>query len=203
VAKWRKRTDTTDAAMGPKEVRSTVLTPEQQAVIVTFRKLTLLALDDCLYALQPSIPCLTRSSLHRCLQCHGISRLVDTTGEKLQKKRFKSYPIGYFHIDIAEVQTEQGRLYLFVGIDRTSKYAYAELHEKATRMTARDFLTGLITAVPYTSTQSSPITAFSSPSARALRRIGTFPSTGSARRMVSSTALLKAATLGPTARSSA
>lgn len=27
-----------------------------------------LPLDDCLYALQPAIPHLTRSSLHRCLQ---------------------------------------------------------------------------------------------------------------------------------------
>lgn len=149
VAKWRKRTGIADAAMGPKEAHSTILTAEQEAMIVAFRKLTLLALDDCLYALQPSIPCLTRSSLHRCLQRHGISRLADTTGEKPQKKRFKSYPIGYFHIDIAEVQTEQGRLYLFVAIDRTSKYACAELHEKATRITAGDFLTRLIAAVPY------------------------------------------------------
>lgn len=149
VAKWRKRTDTADLTMGPKEARSTVLTPEHEAMVVAFRKLTLLPLDDCLYALQPSIPCLTRSSLHRCLQRHGISRLADTTGEKPQKKRFKSYPIGYFHIDIAEVQTEEGKLYLFVAIDRTSKYAYAELHERATRMAARDFLANLIAAVPY------------------------------------------------------
>ena len=103
VAKWRKRADVQDAAMGPKEVRSTVLTPEQEAVIVAFRKLTLLPLDDCLYALQPSIPSLTRSALHRCFQRHGISRLPDVTGDKPQKKQFKAYPIGYFHIDIAEV----------------------------------------------------------------------------------------------------
>jgi transposase-like protein len=150
VAKWRQRPGVQDAAMGPKAIRSTVLTPEQEAMIVAFRKLTLLPLDDCLYALQPSIPTLTRSSLHRCLQRHGISRLPETTGELPQKKRFKSYPIGYFHIDIAEVQTEEGRLYLFVAIDRVSKYAYAELQEKATRMTARDFLVNLVAAVPYT-----------------------------------------------------
>lgn len=58
VAKCRKRDDVHDAAMGPKEIRSTVLTPEQEVVIVAFRKLTLLPLDDWLYALQPSIPCL-------------------------------------------------------------------------------------------------------------------------------------------------
>ena len=55
IQKWRKRTTTADAAMGPKKPRSTVLTPEQEAVVVAFRRHTLLPLDDCLYALQPSI----------------------------------------------------------------------------------------------------------------------------------------------------
>jgi len=80
----------------------------------------LLPLDDCLYALQPTIPHLSRSSLHQCLQRHDVSRLPDVEGDKEPKKKFKSYPIGYFHIDIAEVQTAQGKLYLFVAIDRTS-----------------------------------------------------------------------------------
>src|SRR5215203_6652666 len=68
----------------------------------------------------------------------GMSRLPETEGEKSAKKRFKPDPIGYFHIDIAEVRTEQGKLYLFVAIDRTSKFAFAELHEKATRRIAGD-----------------------------------------------------------------
>ena len=55
-------------ANGPKEPRSTVLSPEDEAVIAAFRRHTLLPLDDCLYALQLSFPHLTRSSLHRCLQ---------------------------------------------------------------------------------------------------------------------------------------
>src|SRR3712207_9193706 len=76
---------------------------------------------------------MTRPSLHRCLQRHGISRLPDTDGNKPQRSRFKRYPIGFFHIDIAEVRTEQGKLHLFVAIDRTSKFAFVELHEKATR----------------------------------------------------------------------
>ena len=42
-----------------------------------------------------------------------------------------------------------GRLYLFVAIDRTSKFAFTELHEKATRSVAADFLRSLIKAVPY------------------------------------------------------
>jgi transposase len=101
VQKWRRRTYTTDTPMGPKTPRSTVLSVEDEAVIVAFRRYTLLPLDDCLYALQPTLPHLTRSSLHRCLQRHGIARLPEVDGAKPQRSRFKSYPIGFFHLDIA------------------------------------------------------------------------------------------------------
>ncbi len=63
VQKWRKRQTVADERMGPKQVRSTVLSIEEEAVIVAFWRHTLLPLDDCLYALQPTIPHLTRSSL--------------------------------------------------------------------------------------------------------------------------------------------
>ena len=149
VAKWRGRTATADRPAGPKACRSTILSIEDEAMIVAFRKHTLLPLDDCLYALQASLPHLTRSSLHRCLQRHGIARLPDVEGDKPAKKKFKAYPIGYFHIDIAEVQTAEGRVFLFVGIDRTSKFAFVKLVDKANRVTASTFLTALIAAVPY------------------------------------------------------
>ena len=149
VAKWKQRSEVQDAPMGPKEARSTVLSREEEALIVAFRKHTLLPLDDCLYVLQETLPHLTRSALHRCFQRHGISRLPDVTDKPAKKSRFKAYPIGYFHLDIAEVQTEEGKLYLFVAIDRTSKFAFAELHERKTRSLVADFLRRLIAAVPY------------------------------------------------------
>ena len=74
VAKWRKRSTATDAVMGPKPV-STVLTAAEEAIAVAFRQHTLLPLDDCSYALQATIPRLSRSALHRCFQRHGIRRL--------------------------------------------------------------------------------------------------------------------------------
>ena len=79
---------------GQKELTSTVLSAEDEAIVVAFRRHTLLPLDNCLYALQSTIPHLTRSSLHRCLQRHGISRLPDVEGDEPAKKTFKSYPIG-------------------------------------------------------------------------------------------------------------
>ena len=149
VTKWRKRAFVHDAPMGPRTARSTVLTDLEEAVVVAFRKHTLLPLDDCLYSLQATIPQLTRSSLHRCLKRHGISRLPEVSGDKPARQPFKRYPIGYFHIDITAVRTEEGQLSLFVAVDRTSKFAFAQLHQAANVTTAAAFLEALIKAVPY------------------------------------------------------
>ncbi|PTW50055.1 hypothetical protein C8N38_10510 [Rhodovulum kholense] len=81
VAKWRKRETVEGRKTRPKEPRSSVLGEAEEAMVVAFRRHTLLPLDDCLYALQPTIPHLTRSALHRCLQRHGISRLPDVEGD--------------------------------------------------------------------------------------------------------------------------
>lgn len=61
----------------------------------------------------------------------------------------KRYPIGFFHIDIAEVQSAEGKLYLFVGIDRTSKFAVTQIVDKADRKTAWEFLQRMLEAVSY------------------------------------------------------
>jgi hypothetical protein len=94
LAKWKKRDTLTDIPTGPKQAISTVLSIEEKAIIVAFRKHTLLPLDDCLYALQATIPHLTRSSLHRCFQRHGISWLPEVEGAKTARRKFKNYPIG-------------------------------------------------------------------------------------------------------------
>src|SRR5918998_1951212 len=79
VAKWRKRTTTADQPMGPTRPRSTVLSEVEEAIILgsslrtSFRRRTLLPLDDVLGCLRESIPKLSRSALHRCLVRHGLS----------------------------------------------------------------------------------------------------------------------------------
>jgi hypothetical protein len=69
--------------------------------------------------------------------------------DKPKRQKFKRYPIGYFHIDIAEVRTAEGKLHLLVAIDRTSKFAVTRLLEKANRKTAWEFLEEVLAAVPY------------------------------------------------------
>jgi hypothetical protein len=83
VAKWKKRNYVHNSAMGPKVRKSTVLTPEEEAICVTFRKSTLLPLDDCLFTLKETIPNLTRSSLHRLFQRNKISKLPQSEDKKV------------------------------------------------------------------------------------------------------------------------
>jgi hypothetical protein len=105
--------------------------------------------DDYFDALQPTLPHLSRSALHRCLHRRAISRLPEVGGDKPAKQHFKRYPIGYFHIDLAEVRTAEGKLNLFVAIDHTSKFAFVRLEKRAGKMEAAQFLRDLLQALPY------------------------------------------------------
>lgn len=71
--------------------------------------------------------------LHRCLQRHGIARQPDIEGDKPKRQRFKRYPIGFFDVDIAKVQTADDKLYLLVFINRTSMFAVTQLVGTANR----------------------------------------------------------------------
>ena len=148
VRKWRKRTTTADALMGPKKPKSTVLTPAEEAIVVAFRQKTLLPLDDVLGCLRDAIPHLSRSALHRCLQRHGVSRLpIEETRE--QRKRFKTYEIGYVHIDSCELRHADGKLVMFLAIDRVSKFTYVEFHDSAGKMEGSAFLSNAVEVFPY------------------------------------------------------
>src|SRR4051795_1965148 len=56
VRKWKGRSSVADIRTGPTQSRSTVLSGEEEAIVVAFRRHPLLPLDDCLYALHPTIP---------------------------------------------------------------------------------------------------------------------------------------------------
>lgn len=133
--------------MGSKERRSTVLSLMEEVAIVALSVHARLQLDDVIIALDDMIPHLTRSSLHRCLQRHGISRLPKADREK--PKKFKMHEIAYFHIGIAELRYEGGKGFLCAAVDRTSKLVFARIYRRASKLAAAAFLRVLIMTVPY------------------------------------------------------
>ena len=103
------------------EPASTVLTGGEETIAVAFRRHALLPPRrlSLLPTSHDSPP--FASALHRCFQPHGINRLpLSKDGRRPPKKKLKDYPIGYLPVDFAEVQTEEGKQYFFVPIDRTS-----------------------------------------------------------------------------------
>ena len=57
------------------------------------------------------------------------------------------YLIGYLQIDIAEVRSGEGTLYLLVAIDRTRKCAFRQMVETATRVTASELMPSLTSSL--------------------------------------------------------
>lgn len=68
------------------------------------------ATRSCRSTNEATIPQLTRSFLHRCLQRHGISRHPKGTATSRSAPGSSANPIGSFHRDIAEVRTDCGPL---------------------------------------------------------------------------------------------
>ena len=147
VLKWKNRDSVGDKPMGAKKL-NTVLSELEQKAICVFRKTTSLPLDDCYLALRDQISNLSRSNLHRCLKRNGLSVLPKEEKNIREKKKFKDYEIGYLHVDITEVKLET-KFYIFVAIDRISKFVVVRIFEKQTMENAVDFLQEVVESFPY------------------------------------------------------
>lgn len=151
VHKWKHRESVEDLKCGRCPGQGSVLSAVDEAVIVEARRKTLLPLDDLYDLLLPQIPVLTRSNLHRCLQRNGVSRLDDLlpVEEKAATKAFKTYEPGFLHIDTAQINLGKDKFYLFVAIDRATRYAYLELHDNKRMETATRFLENTVAQYPF------------------------------------------------------
>ncbi len=150
ILKWKHRANFSDRRSGPSKPRS-VLSEKEQAIVCEFKRVTRFSLDEIFFALKDKIPALSRSNIYRCLKRNGLNKLPKEECEngKRQMKKFKDYPIGFTHIDIAEVRTAEGKAYLFVGIDRKTRYVFAELYDKMTQENTCIFLQNFIKSCPF------------------------------------------------------
>lgn len=147
--KWKERESVQDAPMGNGRSNS-VLTKEDEWLILETRTKTWLPLDDLLSLLLPAIPKLTRSNLHRYLKSQGVSQLPEELKPpKREAGKFRSYEIGFLHIDITEFWLEKKKWHLFVAIDRVTKMAYAEIFLHKTVEDAVLFLDHVFVFFPY------------------------------------------------------
>ena len=113
-----------------------------------------MSLDDLLAVVREFLnPDVSRSGLDRCLRCHGVGNLRDLKVKTARPKHsgFKAYEPGYIHIDLKylpQMANETSRRYLFVAIDRATRWVFIRIYNNKTAANARRFLRDLERACP-------------------------------------------------------
>lgn len=153
VWKWRNRDDVRDRSHTPHKLQTT-LTPAQEAVAVALRKTLLLPLDDLLAVVREFLnPNVSRSGLDRCLRRHGAGNLRALKPKEARPAHgaFKAYEPGYVHIDVKylpQMADEDRRRYLFVAIDRATRWVFVRIYPAKSAANARRFLRDLDRGAP-------------------------------------------------------
>ena len=148
VYKWKKRQVFSDRSHTAHRLQ-TVLTPAQEAIVVELRRTLLLPLDDLLAVTREFIcPDVSRSGLDRCLRRHAVGNLNELKPQAPAQshKAFKSYEPGYVHMDVKylpQMKDESSRRYLFVAIDRATRWVFVQFKANKTAASAHAFLKAL------------------------------------------------------------
>ena len=156
--KWKQRESVEDRSHRPHKLNTT-LTPAQELIVVTLRQLLLLSIDDLLVITKEFINSdVSRSGLGRCLVRHKVNNLPalkaaqnPDTAEKKPTKTFKDYEPGFLHIDIKylpKMPDEAQHRYLFVAIDRATRWVYFRIYANQTEVSSVDFLRRVKKACP-------------------------------------------------------
>ena len=151
--KWKHRSAVEDASHRPHTLHTT-LTPTQEAIVIYLRRALLLPLDDLLSVVREFLqPEVSRSGLDRCLRRHGVASLkaLLPPPERAPIKPFKAYEPGFVHIDVKYLPAIEGkpRRYLFVAIDRATRWVYIAIKANRTAHSAKAFLKAVIQAAPF------------------------------------------------------
>lgn len=153
IRRWKNRSVFTDASHTAHRLQTT-LTPAQEAVVVELRKTLLLPLDDLLAVCREFLcPNVSRSGLDRCLRRHGVGNLkaLLPATPKEPAKGFKAYEPGYVHVDVKylpQMADQNKRSYLFVAIDRATRWVFVQIKANKTAASAKAFLKALHKACP-------------------------------------------------------
>ena len=153
IYKWKARDSVVDRSHTAHRLQTT-LTSAQEAVVVELRRTLLMPLDDLLAVTREFLcPNVSRSGLDRCLRRHGVGSLAALTPKepKVTQQAFKAYEPGYLHMDVKylpQMQDETSRRYLFVAIDRATRWGFVRVLANKSAASARSFLKALHKACP-------------------------------------------------------
>jgi transposase-like protein len=155
--KWIDRDSVEDKSHRPNRLQ-TSLSEMEEMIIIYLRTTLLLSLDDLFGITREYIkPDISRAALHRCLQRNGVGNLAqlmvkEDKEEDKKTKAFKEYPPGFIHIDIKylpRMPDEDERKYLFVAIDRASRWVHFEIYDDKSAISTADFVRIVVEKAPF------------------------------------------------------
>lgn len=151
IRRWKGRDTVEDRSPTALHLQTT-LTPAQESVVLALRRTLWLTLDDLLVVTREFInEKVSRSGLQRLLKRHGVSRLPRETQDAAGHKPFKAYEPGFLHVDVKylpQMADETSRRYLFVAIDRATRWVFIQIKPNKTAAAAKAFLAALHKAGP-------------------------------------------------------
>src|SRR4051812_31371210 len=128
---------------------------EERAVVCALRRATGFPLDDLTFVVAQFLPNLNRDAVYRILKAAGLNRLPPASHPRQRAGTFKDYELGFVHLDVKhlpKLRTADGELrkrYLFVAIDRRSRFVHLAVKDDETEASARTFLEAALTALPF------------------------------------------------------
>jgi len=156
IRKWRKRgpADCQDRSSRPHKLPWKA-TDEERAIVRALRRATGFPLDDLTFVVTHFLPHLNRDAVYRILKAEGLGRLPPADRARRSQSRFKAYDLGFVHVDVKplpKLRTQDGqsrKRYLYVAIDRASRFVHLAVKDDETERSAVAFLQEALTAFPF------------------------------------------------------
>jgi transposase len=156
IRKWRKRgpADCHDHSSRPHKLPWKA-TDEERAIVCALRRATGFPLDDLTFVVSHFLPHLKRDAVYRILKAEGLGRLPPASRSRKPNGTFKDDDLGFVHVDVKHLPKLRDRdgvtrkRYLYVAIDRASRFVHLAVKDDETERSAVAFLKEAVQAVPF------------------------------------------------------
>lgn len=152
VRRWRERDRTTDGSHVRRNLGQST-TEVEEALIVELRRDVGLSLDDIVEVMKRCVnPNLSRSAIHRAMQRLGVAQRPARPEDKptAGSGTFEATTCGFIHIDLKHLPRLEGQpAYVFVAIDRVTRFAHIEIVTDKRAETINACLVSFLKAFPH------------------------------------------------------
>jgi transposase InsO family protein len=161
IRKWRQRgpQDCQDHSSRPHKLPWKA-SEEERAIVCALRRATGFPWDDLTFVVTHFLPHLNRDAVYRILKAEGLGRLSPAGRPRKPNGTFRDDDLGFVHVDVKHLPKLRDRdgvarkrylrkRYLYVAIDRASRFVHLAVKDDETERSAVAFLKEAIQAFPF------------------------------------------------------